>query len=694
MPTLRSSEALLPSPPIASPAKGKTDGKGSSIPNKKKRSRSHSADDGTPIKTQSPANGNGKVSNHKLLRSPKSPRKRLLNQFSEKPEWNPTGKILLLIHPFRVYPAQIEAVKEALHVATAPCNVVCRAEEQKRIFEFCKPLVINFRAYSKDQILKIIQQRLMVLGYDVFQPLALEFCAREHDSSEAEETSTQEQLAFATGRERRQIKPSQRYTYMVVYALSVVDEIVDVDELSTYTEATSNVDFDRWFSAALSSQSAEDERCMSHVLYSSTIGIIMSAIEVLEEELRDPLKQGQCNIVTFDHMDIALSKAFKSAVVDTIHSLPQHQQIILCAIVNLFRQFKKSATTIGEIPPSAVRLLAIIFYKVTCIKEKGGRRRRRRRGGGINLKNPLLEKMADILLGSHTIKSHGAKVARFHMYDWIILVLLAVIDGLLNIIEPFHRFVGKDMMTDLRYPMKSNTVPFWAVPIIAIILPFFIFSGIYFKKRNVYDLHNAILGLLFSVLITAVITDAIKDGVGRPRPDFFWRCFPDGKDLYDNSTTSVICHGEKSVIKEGHKSFPSGHSSWSFAGLGFLSWYLAGKITAFDRKGHIAKLCIVFLPLLVASLVAVSRVDDYWHHWQDVFAGGLLGLTVASFCYLQFFPSPFGADSFWPHAFTQQLAERRNNNSQVSSTVNAYSSRPQEMETVRASTEDHIGINI
>jgi diacylglycerol diphosphate phosphatase / phosphatidate phosphatase len=51
------------------------------------------------------------------------------------------------------------------------------------------------------------------------------------------------------------------------------------------------------------------------------------------------------------------------------------------------------------------------------------------------------------------------------MYDWIILVCLAVLDGILNIIEPFHRFVGRDMMTDFRYPLKGNTIPFWAVPV-------------------------------------------------------------------------------------------------------------------------------------------------------------------------------------------------------------------------------------
>jgi len=66
----------------------------------------------------------------------------------------------------------------------------------------------------------------------------------------------------------------------------------------------------------------------------------------------------------------------------------------------------------------------------------------------------------------------------------------------------------------------------------------------------------------------------------------------------------------------------------SFAGLGFLSLYLSGKLQVFDREGHVAKLCIIFLPLLAASLVAISRVDDYWHHWQDVFAGGLLGVFL------------------------------------------------------------------
>lgn len=289
--------------------------------------------------------------------------------------------------------------------------------------------------------------------------------------------------------------------------------------------------------------------------------------------------------------------------------------------------------------------------------------------------------MPDIQLGAHTVKSHGIQIARTHMHDWLILLLLVVIEVVLNVIEPFHRFVGKDMLTDLSYPLQDNTVPIWAVPIVAILLPMAIILVYYFIRRNVYDMHHAILGLLFSVLVTGVITDAIKDAVGRPRPDFFWRCFPDGKGVFHPVTSDVMCTGVKSVIKEGHKSFPSGHTSWSFAGLGFLALYLSGKVRVFDRRGHVAKLCIVFLPLLVAALVAVSRVDDYWHHWQDVFAGALIGLTVASFCYLQFFPPPYDVDGWGPHAYFQMLAESRNG-AESSNNINCFNAQQSELESV------------
>ncbi|KAM1517520.1 lipid phosphate phosphatase 2-like [Malus sylvestris] len=290
--------------------------------------------------------------------------------------------------------------------------------------------------------------------------------------------------------------------------------------------------------------------------------------------------------------------------------------------------------------------------------------------------------MPEIQLGCHTVRSHGVQVAKVHMHDWLILLVLAGIDLGLNLIEPFHRFVGEDMMTDLKYPLKDNTIPFWGVPIIAVLLPLAVILVYYFIRKDVYDLHQAILGLLFSVFITAILTDAIKDGVGRPRPDFFWRCFPDGKGVFDPLTKDVMCTGSKSVIKEGHKSFPSGHTSWSFAGLGFLAWYLSGKVRAFDRRGHVDKLCIVFLPLLIAALVVVSRVDDYWHHWQDVCAGSLIGITIASFCYLQFFPPPYDADGWGPHAYFRMLAESQNRDESSSNNANSLSVQPAELTSI------------
>lgn len=51
--------------------------------------------------------------------------------------------------------------------------------------------------------------------------------------------------------------------------------------------------------------------------------------------------------------------------------------------------------------------------------------------------------------------------------------------------------------------------------------------------------------------------------------------------------------------------------SVSFAGLGFLSFYLAGKLHLFDKKGHTGKAWLSLTPLAGATLVAISRTMDY-----------------------------------------------------------------------------------
>ncbi|KAL6960956.1 putative lipid phosphate phosphatase 3, chloroplastic [Sarracenia purpurea var. burkii] len=112
--------------------------------------------------------------------------------------------------------------------------------------------------------------------------------------------------------------------------------------------------------------------------------------------------------------------------------------------------------------------------------------------------------MMEVQLGSHTVRSHGFTLARTHMHDWLILMLLLAIDAILNLICPFQRFVGKDMMADLKYPLKDNAVPIWAVPIYAVLLPIAIFLFFYYRRRDVYDLHHAILGdeIFFSILFS------------------------------------------------------------------------------------------------------------------------------------------------------------------------------------------------
>lgn len=95
----------------------------------------------------------------------------------------------------------------------------------------------------------------------------------------------------------------------------------------------------------------------------------------------------------------------------------------------------------------------------------------------------------------------------------------------------------------------------------------------------------------------------------------------------------------------------------------------------------------------MAALVAVSRVDDYWHHWQDVFAGGLLGVIVASVCYLQFFPPPYDIDGRMPHVHLQRLAEQRTGTQSTSNNPGCLTIRQPEDDNMYAPPQHGIGVS-
>ncbi|XWS48317.1 hypothetical protein CRYUN_Cryun13aG0065100 [Craigia yunnanensis] len=176
----------------------------------------------------------------------------------------------------------------------------------------------------------------------------------------------------------------------------------------------------------------------------------------------------------------------------------------------------------------------------------------------------------------------------------------------------------------------------------------FSFFSIYYFRREVYDFHHAILGLLFSVLLTGVIMDSIKKTllVGRDQISF-----GAVSQMERQITGDVVCHGNAKDIKEGYKSFPSGHTSYlqvvsvNFRDVVYcpvLLYFETGPLQVFlsfhgicqEKLEHLiveamlrnSALC--FFPVLVAALMGVSRVDDYWHHWTDVFTGALICLSI------------------------------------------------------------------
>ena len=87
----------------------------------------------------------------------------------------------------------------------------------------------------------------------------------------------------------------------------------------------------------------------------------------------------------------------------------------------------------------------------------------------------------------------------------------------------------------------------------------------YTIQERLWEFNCGILGLLLSEGFAFVITAALKNEIGKPRPDLIDRCRPEegssDPPVFGLSNSTICTQTDHSILKDGFRSFPSGHSS-------------------------------------------------------------------------------------------------------------------------------------
>jgi diacylglycerol diphosphate phosphatase/phosphatidate phosphatase len=188
--------------------------------------------------------------------------------------------------------------------------------------------------------------------------------------------------------------------------------------------------------------------------------------------------------------------------------------------------------------------------------------------------------------------------------------ILVVIFVFMETAVPFQRVIHKEELWLYSNPMTDSYISATSLWFL-IVIPLQFLPLTYNLMRSgkkilsaqgvPNDLVTSFLATTLLLPLNGIITDVIKLAVGRPRPDFAYRCWPNNHgqppaELKDaifnafdqNPPQDLHCHGDPDVIMQGRKSFPSGHSSFAFAVFGFAFLYLSAKLRIFARNVNIS----------------------------------------------------------------------------------------------------------
>lgn len=228
-------------------------------------------------------------------------------------------------------------------------------------------------------------------------------------------------------------------------------------------------------------------------------------------------------------------------------------------------------------------------------------------------------------------------------------------------------------------------------------------------RRKLWELFAGLTGLALSVALGYFITQGLKITFGKTRPHLLAACNPDlanvekhivgglGQGVGSELVNYTICENpESALLRSSFLSFPSGHCSFSFSGLLYLSLFICAKFSftipylplqpmypiqlnaaipgetellplhgnrAASASGDSKDspippatpqpsqqptklplynqaatppnygLLLFLIPLFVAAYIASTRYSEYWHDGFDVISGSLIGITTAWFSF-------------------------------------------------------------
>jgi membrane-associated phospholipid phosphatase len=201
---------------------------------------------------------------------------------------------------------------------------------------------------------------------------------------------------------------------------------------------------------------------------------------------------------------------------------------------------------------------------------------------------------------------------------------------------PYQKTDAGDVILelDLTYELEtSETVPDWLAAVLCVIVPMILFSvvGFYFGPRG--DVHASLCFFFVALGLTWFLTDMMKIYTGVLRPNFY--------DMCEFSKETLQCESESTRhLDESRKSFPSGHAALAFGSMTVMTLYFLGKVgiqrnmrsKAVSLRTKLYYLA-AFIPILLASFIATSRIHDFWHHPADVVGGAMIGIGCATFAH-------------------------------------------------------------